>query len=73
MFQSGPAVYQKEIATKDVNSLKAKNVDVIVALVHWGRQYRPMMNNHQRRIAEHLTSLGVHLIIGLPSPRGTAL
>ncbi|XP_078352926.1 capsule biosynthesis protein CapA-like [Oculina patagonica] len=64
MFQSGPAVYQKEIATKDVNNLKEKAVDVIVVLAHWGRQYTPRMNNLQKQVAHHLTSLGVQLIIG---------
>ena len=32
--------------------------------MHWGREYRPRMNGLQRRIATHLTSLGVHVIIG---------
>ncbi|XP_058954450.2 capsule biosynthesis protein CapA-like [Pocillopora verrucosa] len=64
MFKSGAALYQKEIATKDINDLKAKNVDVIAVLMHWGREYRPRMNNLQREVAQHLTSLGVQLVIG---------
>lgn len=39
-------------------------MDVIVVLAHWGRQYRPQMNNLQKQVASHLTSLGVQLIIG---------
>ncbi|KAL9982590.1 hypothetical protein ACROYT_G004652 [Oculina patagonica] len=41
-----------------------KAVDVIVVLAHWGRQYTPRMNNLQKQVAHHLTSLGVQLIIG---------
>ena len=43
---------------------QAKNVDVIAVLMHWGREYRPRMNNLQREVAQHLTSLGVQLVIG---------
>ena len=41
-----------------------KGADVIIVLVHWGQEYFPRMNNLQRRVAQHLTSLGVQLIIG---------
>ena len=44
--------------------IQARKVDVIVILMHWGREYRPRMNGLQRRIATYLTSLGVHVIIG---------
>lgn len=44
--------------------IQAKGVDVIVALMHWGQQYRPRMNSLQRQVAQHLTSLGVQLVIG---------
>lgn len=39
-------------------------MDVIAVLMHWGREYRPRMNNLQREVAQHLTSLGVQLVIG---------
>ena len=44
--------------------IQGKGVDVIVILMHWGRQYRPQMNSLQRQVAQHLTSLGVQLVIG---------
>ena len=39
-------------------------MDVMVVLMHWGREYYPRMNDVQRQAAQHLTSLGVHLVIG---------
>ncbi|CAH3117150.1 unnamed protein product, partial [Porites lobata] len=64
LFKGGPAIYRRDVARVDVERLKARKVDVIVILMHWGREYRPRMNGLQRRIATYLTSLGVHVIIG---------
>ena len=32
--------------------------------MHWGREYLPQVNSLQRKAAQHLTSLGVQLVIG---------
>ena len=39
-------------------------MDVLIVLLHWGQEFRPQMNNLQRQVAQHLTSLGVQLVIG---------
>ncbi|CAH3032033.1 unnamed protein product [Porites evermanni] len=62
-YDVGPAVYSDNIATRDINKLKAK-VDIIVVLMHFGEQLYRRPVRHQRRVSKHLMSLGVQMVIG---------
>ncbi|XP_078372030.1 capsule biosynthesis protein CapA-like [Oculina patagonica] len=64
MFNTGPAVYQDAIATRDVEILKKASVDIIVVYMHWGKERFIEPLSHQLHIAKHLVSLGVQVIIG---------
>ena len=48
---------------REVNELKKKS-DVIIVLMHWGREFTYEENEEQKTLAEFLNSLGVHLIVG---------
>ncbi|XP_074624450.1 capsule biosynthesis protein CapA-like [Acropora palmata] len=63
-FNSGPAVYTDDIATRDVHSLRQADVDLIVVLIHFGDELQIEPSPYQRRIVKHLISLGVQIIIG---------
>ena len=39
-------------------------VDIVVVFLHWGTEYMSIPNEDDRRSAEFLVDLGVHLIIG---------
>ena len=47
-----------------VEEAKAKNPDLIVALVHWGSEYDKEITDSQRSIAKLLFDSGVNLIVG---------
>ncbi|XP_067021789.1 capsule biosynthesis protein CapA-like isoform X1 [Acropora muricata] len=64
LFNSGPAVYTDDIATRDVHNLRQADVDLIVVLIHFGDELQIEPSPYQRRIAKHLISLGVQIIIG---------
>ena len=53
----------KEKITKEVNSLRSE-VDVVVAIVHWGIEFTHTPNNEQKEMAEFLNNLGVDIILG---------
>ncbi len=48
---------------REVTELK-KKADVIIVLMHWGREFTYEENEEQQSLAEFLNSLGVHLIVG---------
>jgi len=64
LFNSGPAAYRDDIATRDVNKLKQAEVDIIVVFMHYGQERSLGPRPYQLRINKHLMSLGVHMIIG---------
>lgn len=64
IFKSGAAVYTDDIAARDVRNLKKADVDLIVVLIHFGQELQIEPLPYQRRIAKHLISLGVQIIIG---------
>ncbi|KAL9967851.1 hypothetical protein ACROYT_G026149 [Oculina patagonica] len=64
LYNSGPAIYRDDIATRDVNKLKQAKVDIIVVFMHWGRELLLGQLPYQLHITEHLMSLGVQVIIG---------
>jgi poly-gamma-glutamate capsule biosynthesis protein CapA/YwtB (metallophosphatase superfamily) len=58
----GPLRLSLDRARVDLDRMKSE-VDVCVALVHWGRNYRPR-NPRQRRLATELCAAGADLIVG---------
>ncbi|XP_078377998.1 capsule biosynthesis protein CapA-like [Oculina patagonica] len=64
LFNSGPAIYRDDIATRDVNKLKKANVDIIVVYIHYGEELYLRPLPYQLHINKHLMSLGVQIIIG---------
>ncbi|KAJ7355051.1 hypothetical protein OS493_028266 [Desmophyllum pertusum] len=63
LFNSGPAIYRDDIATRDVSKLKA-NVDIIAVYIHYGQELYLEPLPYQLHINKHLMSLGVQIIIG---------
>ncbi|XP_022782666.1 uncharacterized protein LOC111323549 [Stylophora pistillata] len=64
LFDSGPALYRDDIATRDIRRLKKAKVDIIVVFIHYGRDLRLRPLPYQNHINKHLLSLGADLIIG---------
>lgn len=56
-------VYSDEKAAGDI-ALVRDRADVIIVSMHWGVEYALIVFPEQRRIAQYLSDLGVHLIIG---------
>lgn len=54
----------KDLIKKDIESAKSQNVDVIVACMHWGTEYRTTANPEQEELAEFLFTNGVDIILG---------
>ena len=52
-----------QIAT-DIKKLDSTNVDLIIALMHWGSEYKLNENRQQKAISKFLINKGVHAIIG---------
>ncbi len=48
----------------DVDRLKENNVDVIMALIHWGTEFTNDPSSEQNTLADYLNSLGVDIIVG---------
>lgn len=56
-------VYSDEQAEIDIESIRG-DADVILVSMHWGDEYQSLPNDEQKRIAKHLSNLGVNIIIG---------
>lgn len=54
----------KELIKKDIDSAKTQNVDVLVACMHWGTEYRTTANDEQKDLADFLFQNGVDIILG---------
>lgn len=54
----------KDLIKKDIESAKEQNVDMIVACMHWGDEYKTKANNEQENLADFLFKNGVNVIIG---------
>ncbi|CAH3127204.1 unnamed protein product, partial [Pocillopora meandrina] len=63
LFNSGPAIYQDDMATRDIRTLK-KRRDIIVVFMHYGMETKLRPLPYQIDINKHLLSLGVDIIIG---------
>ena len=54
----------KDLIKKQIDQAKEKNVDMIVACMHWGTEYRLTANSEQTELADFLFNNGVDVIIG---------
>lgn len=54
----------KDLIKKDIESAKLQNVDMIVACMHWGTEYRTTANTEQEELADFLFQNGVDVILG---------
>lgn len=54
----------KDFIKKQINQAKEQNVDMIVACMHWGTEYRTTANSEQKDLANFLFENGVDIILG---------
>ena len=54
----------KDFIKKQINQAKEQNVDMIVACMHWGTEYRTTANSEQEKLANFLFKNGVDVILG---------
>lgn len=54
----------KNLIIKQINQAKEQNVDMIVACMHWGTEYRTTANPEQKELADFLFNNGVDVIFG---------
>lgn len=54
----------KNLIKKDIESAKSQDVDMIVACMHWGTEYRTTANAEQEELADFLFQNGVDVILG---------
>ncbi len=54
----------KDLITKDIESAKSQDADLIVACMHWGTEYRTTANSEQEELADFLFQSGVDIILG---------
>lgn len=54
----------KNLIKKDIESAKSQDVDLIVACMHWGTEYRTTANDEQKELADFLFQNGVDIILG---------
>ena len=54
----------KDLIKKQIEQAKSLNVDIIVACMHWGTEYRTTANSEQEELADFLFENGVDIILG---------
>lgn len=54
----------KTLIQKQIEQAKEQNVDMIVACMHWGTEYRTTANSEQKELANFLFENGVDIILG---------
>lgn len=54
----------KDLIKKQIKLAKSLNVDIIVACMHWGTEYRTTANSEQEELADFLFQNGVDIILG---------
>lgn len=56
-------IYDPDVVKADVEKVRDK-ADVVIVSMHWGNEYVFVPTEEQRKIAEHLAELGVHIVVG---------
>ena len=54
----------KTLIKKQIEQAKDQKVDIIVACMHWGTEYRTTANSEQKELADFLFENGVDIILG---------
>lgn len=54
----------KDLIKKQIQQSKEQKVDIIVACMHWGTEYRTTANSEQKELADFLFENGVDIILG---------
>lgn len=54
----------KNLISKQIKQAKEQNVDMIVACMHWGTEYKTSANDEQKELADFLFKSGVDIILG---------
>ena len=54
----------KTLIKKQIEQAKEQKVDIIVACMHWGTEYRTSANSEQKELADFLFKNGVDVILG---------
>ena len=54
----------KDLIKEQIEQAKDENVDMIVACMHWGTEYRTSANSEQEELADFLFENGVDIILG---------
>ena len=54
----------KDKIAKDIEKAKAENVDVLIAIMHWGIEYQTKPNSEQEELADFLFENGVDIVLG---------
>lgn len=54
----------KEKIASDIEKAKAENVDVIIAIMHWGIEYQTSPNEEQKDLTDFLFKNGVDIVLG---------
>ena len=54
----------KTLIQEQIKQAKEQNVDMIVACMHWGTEYKTTANSEQKELADFLFENGVDIIIG---------
>lgn len=49
---------------RDIALAKENTPDFVIAFMHWGSEYQPLPNTHQKKVTEFLFKKGVALVIG---------
>lgn len=57
-------LFDKTLIKKQIEQAKEQNVDMIVACMHWGTEYRTTANSEQEELANFLFENGVDIILG---------
>lgn len=53
----------KKIMTDEISKLKG-NVDVVIVLVHWGKEFTNNANDEQKELAKFFNEQGVDIVVG---------
>lgn len=54
----------KDLISKQIKQAKEQNVDMIIACMHWGTEYKTSANDEQKELADFLFKSGVDIILG---------
>jgi poly-gamma-glutamate synthesis protein (capsule biosynthesis protein) len=57
-------IINEEKIKKDIEAAKSKNVDFIVAVMHWGNEYHREASTVQKELAQKMIEWGVDIILG---------